>query len=139
VYATGPQLKLARAHTRAREPFTLKVFVASAVPLGAYTLQLSFDPAVLELTRIGGGSAEFAAPPVTNPEKFPSGVVRFAAFQPVRLDGPVGLCHVATLSFKPRATKGSTRVQVEAVTVADTLGSTYRLPSTHRTLRLRGG
>lgn len=138
VCATEPQLKLAREHTRASEPFKLKVFVSSNVPLGAYTLQLSFDPSALELTSINGGSAEFAAQPITNPEKFASGIVRFSAFQPMRMDGPVGLCHVATLTFTRRATKGSTRVQIEAVTLADTVGSTYRPPKVHRTLRVRG-
>jgi len=69
VYATGPQLK-AREHTRPGEPFRLRVFISSAVPLGAYTVQLSFAPAALELTSISGGSGEFAAPPITNPEQF---------------------------------------------------------------------
>jgi len=138
VYGTGPQIKLAREHTGPGDPFRLRVFVSSDVPLGAYTLQLSFAPAALELTSISGGSAEFAAPPITNPEKFASGVVRFSAVQPTRMDGPRGLCHVATLSFTPRATKGSTRVEVEAITIADTLGSTYPRTSRHRTLRFRG-
>ena len=52
--------------------------------------------------------------------------------------GPMGLCHVATLTLKPHATKGSTRVEVEAIVVADTLGSVYHLSKSHRTLRLRG-
>ena len=137
-YAAGPQLKLARERTRVGEPVRLKVFVSSGVPLGAYTLQLSFDPSVLNLVSITGGTAEFAAPPITNPEKFASGMVRFSAFQPMRMDGPLGLCHVATLSFTPRATKGSTRVEVEAIVLADTLGSTYPRSKRHRTLRLRG-
>ena len=136
--AAGPQLKLAREHARASEQFRLRVFVSSDVPLGAYTLQLSFAPAALELTSVSGGSGEFAAQPITNPEKFSSGVVRFSAFQPTRMDGPMGLCHVATLSFTPRATKGSTRVEVEVITIADTLGSTYPRTTRHRTLRFRG-
>jgi hypothetical protein len=137
-YAARPQVKLARERTRAGEPFKLKVFVSSGVPLGAYTLQLSFDPAVLELTSIGGGAADFAAQPITNPGKFASGVVRFSAFQPMRMDGPRGLCYVATLTFEPRASKGGTRVEVEALTIADTLGSTYPPSKGHRTLRFRG-
>lgn len=136
--AVGPQIKLARERTRATEPFKLKVFVSSNVPLGAYTLQLSFDPSVLELTSIDGGAAEFSAQPITNPEKFAGGVVRFSAFQPVKMNEPIGLCHVATVTLTPRAKKGSTRVEVEAVIIADTLGSTYPPSKRHRTLRLRG-
>ena len=45
---------------------------------------------------------------------------------------------MATLSFKPHATKGGTRVEVEAIVVADTLGSVYHLSKSHRTLRFRG-
>ena len=137
-YAAGPQIKLVRERTRASEPFKLRVVVSSGVPLGAYTLQLSFDPSVLELTSIGGGRGEFATQPITNPGEFGSGVVRFSAFQPTRMDGPMGLCHVATVTLKPRATKGSTRVEVEAVIIADTLGSTYPRSKSHRTLRVRG-
>lgn len=137
-YAASPQLKLARQPTRPGAPVTLRVFIASPAPVGAYTLQLAFDAAALELVDLGGGRAEFAAPPVSNPGSFPSGVVRFSAFQPVTMEGPIGLCQVATLTFKPRAVKGSTRVEVEAVIIADTLGSTYQAAKVHRTLRLRG-
>jgi hypothetical protein len=137
-YAARPQVKLAREPTRSSASFTLRVVVSSDVALGAYTLQLRFDPSALELTSIGGGTGEFAAPPITNPGQFASGVVRFSAFQPVNMDGPKGLCHVATLNFRPRATKGSTRVEVEALTIADTLGSTYPPSQGRRTLRFRG-
>lgn len=136
-HASGPKLKLGRFHTSANAPLTVKVFVYSRVALGAYTLQLSFDPAVLDLVGISGGSAEFAPAPFANPETFASGVVRFSAFQPLRLDGPVGHCHVATLTFQPQVARGRTRIELQAITLADTLGSTYHPPKRRKTLRLR--
>ena len=133
--ASGPQLQL---RAPATGPTRVEVYISSPVPLGAYTLQFSFDPAKLELLRIAGGRAEFAAAPSANRQQFSTGKVRLSALQSVRMDGPTGLCHVATLSFRPRVLRGQTRVEVEAITLSDTRGVTYHPAKRARTLRLRG-
>jgi len=139
--AAGPssaaelQLRLVRERTVPSAPLRFKVYVSSPVPLGAYTLQLSFDPAILELQSLDGGSGEFAGAPTSNPERFHSGVVRFSAFQPARMDGPMGLCHVATATFRPRVARGKARLEVQAITVADTAGAKYHVPKRRKTVR----
>lgn len=138
-FAGGPRLRLQRERTNQDESVRVKAFVLSPVPLGAYTLDLSFDPALLELVDISGGSAEFGSAPIKNPEQFAGGVVRFSAFQPVRMDGPRGRCHVATFTFRPRVQDGRTRIELSAVTVADTAGSKYEAPKRKKRLRIRGG
>jgi hypothetical protein len=132
--ASGPQLEL---RAPAAAPTRVEVYISSPVPLGAYTLQFSFDPAKLELLRIAGGRAEFAAAPFANRQQFSTGKVRFSALQSMRMDGPTGVCHVATLTFRPRVPGGRTRIEVEAITLSDTRGSTYHPPKRTRTLRLQ--
>ena len=136
-YASGPQLKLVSNRAAADGSLQVKAYVYSRVPLGAYTLELTFDPSLFELVSLDGGSAEFASSPFNNPATFPSGVVRFSAFQPGRMDGPTGKCHVATFTWRPRVAKVRTRVTLEAIIVADTLGSTYRVPPRVKTLVTR--
>lgn len=119
------RLKRIRPPRGTTEPLKVQVSVSSRVPLGAYTFQLSFDSSALELLNIDGGAADFAAAPFTDPQRFGAGVVRFSGFQPLRMDGPIGRCHLATLYFRPRTPRGRTQVDVEVVTLADTVGSTY--------------
>lgn len=126
--AAGPRLKLRRARGSTADAPLVALYVLSSAPLGAYTLQLSFDPSVLELRSVGGGSAEFGATPFNDPSEFSTGVVRFSAFQVMGMNGPKGRCHVATFAFRPRVNKGRTRVTVEAITFADTKGNTYQPP-----------
>jgi hypothetical protein len=136
-HALGPQLKLVPLSTAADGSVRLRAYIYSPVPLGAYTLQLSFNPTLLELVNIDGGGAEFASAPFSNPATFASGMVRFSAIQPARMDGPTGKCHVATFTLRPRVAKVRTRVQLEAIVVADTLGSTYQLPKRLKTVATR--
>jgi hypothetical protein len=44
---------------------------------------------------------------------------------------------VATFTWRPRVAKVRTRVQLEAIVVADTLGSTYQLPKRLKTVATR--
>lgn len=133
----GPQLRIIRDRTTGTDPVTVRAIIYSAVPLGAYTLQLSFDPSVLELVGIGGGDAEFAAVPFNNPGKFSTGVVRFSAFQASRMDRPTGQCHVATFTFRPRVARARTTVEVAAIVLADTHGVRYQTHQRHKTVMIR--
>jgi len=144
--SVDPLLKLA-ASRPGRDPLTVRVLIYSPVPIGAYTVDVSFDPAVLELVAVDGGkAAEFNAAPLSNPAAFASGTVRMSAFQMRRLEGPSGAVHVATLRLQPRAgpaTQASrklrrTELEARVVVLADTHGVTYR-PAPRRTvLRYRG-
>lgn len=142
-----PRLKLAPSRPW-RDPLTVRVLIYGPVPFGAYTVQVSFDPAALELMAVEGGkTAEFSAPPLSDPAAFARGTVRFSAFQARRLDGPIGKVHLATLRFRPRGAPRagvssgrelrSTYVRVEAITVADTHGAKYRPPPRRAALRYR--
>jgi len=143
-----PQLKMAQQRGAAARSVKVDIYVYSPVPLGAYTLQLSFDPAQLELAAIAGGrTREFGGEPVANQTAFASGNVRFSAFQAASLESPSGRVHVATLTFhtKDRATGAGARharlqvaaVAIEAITLADTQGQTYQPGQRSARLRYR--
>lgn len=137
VEARQPRLKITHHGQRGGGTIQVNVYIDSAIALGAYTLELEFDTTILELLDIEGGAGEHSAAPITNRALFPSGKVRFAAFQTQRNDLPSGKRHVATLEFRPRVSRANTRIHLRPVVVADTLGSTYSLAPRPRTLRIR--
>jgi hypothetical protein len=142
--AAAPQLKLLIDRAPAGAPLHVKVFVVSRrVPLGAYTLELAFDAARLEVAAIKGGDVkEFTAPPIANAGQFQTGSVRFSAFQAQRLDGPTGRVLIAELTLQPRALpagvkRARVRVELRPITVTDTKGKAYRVQKRVKIVMLR--
>jgi len=71
-----------------------------AIPLGAYSLTVTSDPAVLAIESVAGGdSPEFAGAPTTNPGSVTSGTTNVSAFQTSSLNGPTGVVSVARIRF----------------------------------------
>lgn len=132
-----PRLKLQRVVTRGTDEIQLRVLVYSPVPLGAYTLEVSFDPSLAELVGIAGGEADFAASPAFDRNQFSSGVVRLSAFQARQMSGPRGRCHVATLTLRSRVERARARISLKAPTIADTSGLTYEVREIRKTFTLR--
>lgn len=138
-----PQVRLRQERTAAGQDLRVKVYLYSKAPVGAYTLELAFDPAELEVVGFERGAAEeFSMAPVANRSDFDSGRVRFSAFQYSRLDGPQHRVHVATIKLRPRPSdstekrRRSARLQVRTIMFADTEGRRYRLPDRTRRLRV---
>jgi len=94
-------------------------------PLGAYNFALTYNPAVVRVESITGGTtAEFSTDPITNPTNFPSGRTRFAAFNTASLTSPTGAVSVARVTFESGGLVGdSSPIGVEIITLADTDGS----------------
>lgn len=97
---------------------------AGANALGAYTLDITYDPAVVTIASIAGGTtAEFAVPPITNPARFASGRVRLVAFNSASFTAPAGLVSVARITFNAVGLPGaSTSLGLEIITLANTDG-----------------
>ncbi len=93
-----------------------------ALPLGAYAVRVTFDPAVLSLTAVaGGGEPAFSSAPGFDPASFATGATIVAAYQAASLDGPRGALRVARLSFLVNGAPGSvTTIGLEALTLAAT-------------------
>ena len=93
--------------------------------LGAYTLAITYDPAVVVVASIAGGTtAEFSSPPIVNPADFPTGRTRLLAFNSVSLTSPTGAVSVARITFNVIGLPGSsTSLGIEITTLADTNGS----------------
>lgn len=138
-HAAGPKLKLRRQRGHG-EAQRIEVYILSrAMPVGAYTLEVSFDPAQAQLVSIeSGNTPEFSSAPISNRESYESGKVRFSAFQTSSMDGPTGRVQVATLVFKsvPGArTRRRSRIKVKAVTLADTKGRPFAVEERSKTIQ----
>ncbi len=93
--------------------------------VGAYALAITYDPAVVRIAAVAGGStAEFTSPPVANSADFPTGRTRVVAFNSTSLVSPTGVASVAQVSFNVVGTPGSsTPLALEIVTLTDTDGA----------------
>ncbi len=92
--------------------------------LGAYTVDLVYDPAVIVIGSIVGGAApEFSSAPQANPNSFGTGSTRVSAFQGSSLESPTGTVEVMHITFTVVGAGGS-RGTLEVVPriVADTDG-----------------
>jgi hypothetical protein len=80
-------------------PFTVPVTIhTGGTSLVSYLFELTFDPAIVVVTEITGGSAPFDDP-VHNPAVFASGTVRFAANNPI-FTSASGSFIVANMTFE---------------------------------------
>lgn len=136
--AGGPSLRLAFPHATADGRLAVQALIVSPVPLGAYTLRLTFDRAAVAVQRIDGADdGPFAKRPITNSAAFKTGSVRFSSFQAERLDGPTGRVRVATIYLtRIPGRRRRVRLRLEAITVADTAGRTYGTGPGRRTVSL---
>lgn len=67
--------------------------------LGSYFVRFTYDPTVVRITALTGGTTmQFAGPPVTDVSTFTTGTTPFAASQP-RTDVPSGFVGVATITL----------------------------------------
>src|SRR3989475_3429256 len=98
-------------------------------PLGAYSIAVTYDPAVLTLASVAGGNtAEFSDKPTTNTPT--PGTTNLSAFQSVSLTSPTGVVSVAMIAFSVAATASATTdLALTATTLSDT-NSTPILPAT---------
>ena len=104
-------------------PFDADVRIdAGPRPLGAYALLITYDPTVVVIGGIGGGSsAPFNASPGASSATFSSGSTLFAAYQAAGLAAPTGVVSVARISFQIHGAPGSSApIALQAVTLAAT-------------------
>ena len=76
------------ATAQAGQQFTIEVAIdVGTTPLGAYSIAVTYDPAVLTLASVeGGNTAEFSGRPTTNTPT--PGTTNLSAFQSVSLTSP---------------------------------------------------
>src|SRR3989442_3268677 len=118
------------ARVQAGQQFTIEVAIdVGTTPLGAYSIAVTYDPAVLTLASVSGGNtAEFSAKPTTNTPT--PGTTNLSAFQSVSLTSPTGVVSVAMIAFSVAATaSAATDLGLTVKTLFDT-NSTPILPAT---------
>lgn len=111
---------------RSGDSFTSAIQVdVGTQPLGAYTLAVTYDPAVVIVTAVAGGmTIEFTSSPIANPADFPSGRTRFLAFNAASLTSPTGKVDIARITFKVVGLPGATTsLGLDVITLADTDGT----------------
>lgn len=96
------------ATARAGRQFTVEVTIdVGARPLGAYSVVVGYDPAVLTIASVAAGStAEFPRPPTTN--TITPGTTNVAALQTASLTSPTGVVSVARITFNAVPTASTT-------------------------------
>jgi len=88
-------------------PVPINVDVGS-VPLGGYTFRLRYDPTVLNIARIDGGTTpEFRNRPLANADTFASGTTILDGLNETSFTSPAGKVNVAVVIFKSIRTGGS--------------------------------
>ena len=96
-------------------------------PLGAYSIAVMYDPAVLTLVSVAGGSAaDFSGNPRTNTPT--PGTTNLSAFQSASLTSPTGVVSVAMITFDVAAS-ATTAIGLTVKTLFDT-NSVAILPAT---------
>ncbi len=98
-------------------------------PLGAYEIAVTYDPAVLTVASVAGGStAQFSGSPTTNTPT--PGTTNISAFQSASLTMPTGVVSVAMITFNVAATaSAATAIGLTVKTLFDT-NSVAILPAT---------
>src|SRR5256712_14150597 len=98
-------------------------------PLGAYSIAVTYDPAVLMVASVAGGStAQFSGSPTTNTPT--PGTTNLSAFQSSSLTLPTGVVSVAMITFNVAASASTiTDIGLTVKTLFDT-NSVAILPAT---------
>src|SRR5213083_2428779 len=98
-------------------------------PLGAYEIAVTYDPAVLTVASVAGGStAQFSGSPTTNTPT--PGTTNISAFQSASLTMPTGVVSVAMITFNVAATASATTAIGLTVTTLFDTNSDPILPAT---------
>jgi hypothetical protein len=97
---------------------TMLTIDVDAVPLGAYSVTVAYDPAVLTIASVEGGTtSEFTGAPTTNTASFTPGSTIIAGLQSSSLTAPTGVVSVARVTFDVRG--AATTPTAIGVTVRD--------------------
>jgi len=126
------------ATAQARRHFLGRVMLdAGTTPVGAYSITVTYDPAVVTIASVAGGeTAEFAGTPTTDPASFTTGTTNISAFQSSSLKGPSGVVSAARVTFNVVA-KASTATSV-GLTVRNLFDtSSSPISTTERGCRVR--
>src|SRR5438445_8338944 len=118
------------AMVQAGQQFTTEVTIdVGTTPLGGYSIVVTYDPAVLTLASVAGGStAEFSGTPTTNTPT--PGATNLSAFQSASLTSPTRVVSVAMITFNVAATaSATTAIGLTVKTLFDT-NSMPILPAT---------
>jgi hypothetical protein len=93
------------------QAFSIELLVdVGASTLGSYSLEFVYDPSVVNVASIGGGSTPaFNAPPITDPGSFASGLTAIAGVQG-GATAPGGFVSIATLNLEAVGTPGQSSV-----------------------------
>ena len=96
------------ATVQAGQQLTIEIAIdVGTTPLGAYSMAVTYDPAVLTVASIAGGStAEFSGNPTTNTPT--PGTTNLSGFQSASLTSPTGVVSVAMITFNVAATASAT-------------------------------
>jgi len=93
-----------------------------ARPLGSYSFNVAWDPSLLRIDGVSGGTTpEFSGTPTCSINN-PTGTARCVAFQNTRLEGPTGLVQVATLHLNVLGTASGNPLAVQVDSLFDTQG-----------------
>src|SRR5262249_47676531 len=100
-HALRPHLRLVSPRPTLGGEFRAQVYIDASYPLGAYTIELTFNPALVQVQHIDPGTSDgFEGKIFADPGQFASGTVRFAAFQAQSLATPTGKIHIADVTLK---------------------------------------
>jgi len=108
-YAAQATLSCPGTAQSGRQLATEVIFDIGAVPLGAYSLTLTYDATVLTIASVAGGKNQaFASAPTTNAGSFASGSTNISAFQTSSVTDPTGGVSVARVMFNVVGTTSTT-------------------------------
>src|SRR5882724_13260063 len=115
---------------QAGQPLTVEVTIAvGTTPLGAYSIVVGHDPAVLTLSSVAKGTTtEFSGTPTTNTPM--PGTANLAAYQSASLTTPTGVVSVAMITFNVTASTSTTTDIALTVKYLYDTSSMLILPST---------
>jgi len=118
------------ATAQAGQQFTIEIAIdVGTTPLGAYSIAVTYDPAVLTLAAVtGGNTAEFAGKPTTN--KPTPGTANLSALQSASLTSPTGVVSIAMVTFDIVTTASATTAVSLAVKNLFDTNSMPILPAT---------
>ena len=120
-------------------PTDISVNVGST-PLGAYSVTVTYDPAVLTIASVAGGSSpEFSGSPTTNSGSFTSGSTNISAFQTTSLTGPTGIVSIARPTFNAVGPAASTTVGLTVRSLFDTNSNPISVTATGCVVAVTGG
>ena len=98
-----------------------EIFVITTFPLGGYALILEYDPTILHIQEIQGGSSPyFASLPFSSPQTYQSGRTKISAFYG-GFSGPIGKISICWIVFKTLQ-KGRSPLRIEQLEMSDSEG-----------------